>query len=103
MIIGVSVGQEICLILGQVSLSLHYLNKKPPDGYVWSLKEKQNGQMKNQNSLLLEGYEEYHFIDPEDKELVQRDHSESSKEIGNIKGSSHALQGMQEKQTRRDP
>ena len=52
---------------------------------------------------MLEDYEEYHFIDPEDKELIQRDHSESSKEIGNIKGSSHALQGMQEKQTWRDP
>ena len=30
MIIGISLGQEICLILGQVSLDL------PPDGYMWS-------------------------------------------------------------------
>ena len=35
MIIGISMGQEICLIIGQVSLSIFYY-KKPPDGYMWS-------------------------------------------------------------------
>ena len=35
MIIGISMGQEICLILGQVSLSLFYY-KRPPNGYMWS-------------------------------------------------------------------
>ena len=34
MIIGISMGQEICLILAQVSLSL--LEEKPPDGSMWS-------------------------------------------------------------------
>ena len=28
--------QEICLILGQVSLNLLYQVKKPPEGYMWS-------------------------------------------------------------------
>ena len=32
MIIGISMGQEICLILGQVSLDLFLLEEKPPDG-----------------------------------------------------------------------
>ena len=36
MIIGISLGQETCLILGQVSLDLFYWKKKPPDGYMWS-------------------------------------------------------------------
>ena len=35
------------------------LDKKHPDGYVWSLKEKQNGQMKNQNSIMPEDYKEF--------------------------------------------
>ena len=29
-------GQETCLILGQVSLSLLYLSEKPPEGHMWS-------------------------------------------------------------------
>ena len=36
MIIGISMGQETCLILGQVSLDLFFWKKKPPDGYMWS-------------------------------------------------------------------
>ena len=36
MIIGILMGQEICLILGQVSHNLLYSTKKAPDGYVWS-------------------------------------------------------------------
>ena len=35
MIIGISMDQEICLILGQVSLNL-LLEEKLPDGYMWS-------------------------------------------------------------------
>ena len=37
---GTSMGQEICLILGQVSLSLFtLLSEKPPDGYMSSGEE----------------------------------------------------------------
>ena len=36
MVIGISMGQEICLIHGQVSLSLLFLEEKPPEGYMWS-------------------------------------------------------------------
>ena len=36
MIIGTSMGQEICLILEHVSLSLLYWKRKPPDGQMWS-------------------------------------------------------------------
>ena len=35
-ITGTSMGQEMCLILGQVSLNLFYWKKKPPEGYMWS-------------------------------------------------------------------
>ena len=35
MIIGISMDQDICLILGQVSLSL-LLSEQAPEGYVWS-------------------------------------------------------------------
>ena len=35
MIIGISMGLETCLILGQGSHNLLY-KKKPPDGYMWS-------------------------------------------------------------------
>ena len=35
MIIGISMGQEICQILGQVSLSFTRC-EKPPEGYKWS-------------------------------------------------------------------
>ena len=34
MIIGISMGLETCLILGQVSHNLLYWKKKAPDGYV---------------------------------------------------------------------
>ena len=33
---GISMGQEICLILGNVSLALFYWKKTPPDGYMLS-------------------------------------------------------------------
>ena len=36
MIVGISMDQEICLILGHLSLSLSLLEEKPPDGYMWS-------------------------------------------------------------------
>ena len=36
MIIGISMGLETCLILGQVSHNSLYWKKKPPDGYMWS-------------------------------------------------------------------
>ena len=36
MIIGMSMGQETCRILGQVSPKLLNWKKKPPDGYMWS-------------------------------------------------------------------
>ena len=36
MIIGISMGLEICLILGQVSLNLLLLEEKLPDGFLWS-------------------------------------------------------------------
>ena len=36
MIIGISMGQEICLIHGQVSLNLFYFQEKVPNGYMWS-------------------------------------------------------------------
>ena len=36
MIIGVSMGREICQIHGQVSLNLLYWKKKAPDGYMGS-------------------------------------------------------------------
>ena len=37
-----------------------------------------------------------YFIDPEDKELIQRDHQECSQEIGNADGSCYVLQDNQE-------
>ena len=36
MILGVSMDQEICQILGQVSLNLLYWKKNTPEGYMWS-------------------------------------------------------------------
>ena len=36
MIIGTLMDQEICLILGQVSLNFTLLEEKPPDGYMWA-------------------------------------------------------------------
>ena len=36
MTIGLSMDQELCLVLGQVSLSSLYWKKKPPDGFLWS-------------------------------------------------------------------
>ena len=36
MTVGISIDQEICPILGQVSLSFPLLEEKPPDGYMWS-------------------------------------------------------------------
>ena len=88
------------------------LEEKPPEGYMWSrerltkrqvtsrpdhlwpelwrgmsknakLREKQkwpNEKPKLDNARRLRGI---YFIDPEDKELIQRNHEECSKEIGN--------------------
>ena len=39
MIAGISMGQEICLITGQVSLCYILLEEKPPNGYLWSGEE----------------------------------------------------------------
>ena len=36
MIIGISMDQEICLFLGQVTHNLLLLKEQPPDGYMWS-------------------------------------------------------------------
>ena len=36
MIVGMSMGQETCRTLGQVSLNLLYWKKKPPEGYMRS-------------------------------------------------------------------
>ena len=36
MIFGISMGQEIWLIHGQVSLNVLHVKKKPPNGYMWS-------------------------------------------------------------------
>ena len=36
MIIGISMDQEICLTVGQVSPNFVLLEEKPPDGYMWS-------------------------------------------------------------------
>ena len=33
---GISMDQEICLIIGQVILSFTLLEEKPPNGYMWS-------------------------------------------------------------------
>ena len=98
MIIGISMGLETCLILGQVSLNL--FEEKPPNGYMWSgerltrkqlvstpdhlwpelwksmgknakLKEKQkwsNEQLHLENARKLRGI---YFIDPEDKEFKE--------------------------------
>ena len=92
MIIGMSMGQETCRILGQVSLNFTLLDEKPPDGFLWSgvetnektadiqarsfmarknakLKEKQkwsNEKLHLENARKLRGI---YFIDPEDKEF----------------------------------
>ena len=36
MTFGISMDQEICLILGQVFTQFTPLSEKPPDGYMWS-------------------------------------------------------------------
>ena len=98
MTIGMSMGQEVCRILGQVSLNL--LEEKAPDGYMWSgerltrkqqtsrpdhlwpeiwktmgknatLKEKRkwsNEKLHLENARRLRGI---YFIDFEDKELKE--------------------------------
>ena len=91
MIIGMSMGQETCLIHGQISLNLLYWKKKPPNGYMWSggainektadiqarsfmarkLKEKQkwpHEKLHLDNARKLRGI---YFIDPEDKEFKE--------------------------------
>ena len=88
-------GQEICLILGQVSLSFTLLEVKPPNGYMWSgerltrkqltsrpdflwpelwksmrkhakLKEKQKWSQDNARNL-----RGIYFIDPEDTKFKE--------------------------------
>ena len=98
MIIGISMGQEICLILGQVSLSLLYW--KPPNGYMWSgrrltrkqltsrpdylwpelwdkmgknakLKEKQKWSHEKPKLDNVRNLRGIYFIDPQDKEFKE--------------------------------
>ena len=77
------------------------LEEKPPDGYMWSRErltrkqltsrpdhlwpetlkeigkkcpaegEAKSGHMKNQNSIMPENYEEFYFIDPQDKQFKE--------------------------------
>ena len=99
MILGISMDQEICLIIGQVSVNLQYW-KRPPDGYIWfwrRLTRKQltssldylwpelwksmenNAKLKEKQKL---SDEKFHFenarklrgiccLDPEDKEFKE--------------------------------
>ena len=100
MIIEISMGQEICLILGQVSLKLLYWKKKPPDGYTWSgerlttkqltsrsdhlwpelwekmgknakLKERQKWSHEKPQLDNAPKLPDIYFIDPEDKEFKE--------------------------------
>ena len=100
MIIGMSMGQETCRILGQVSPNLLYWEEKPPDGFLWSggrLTRKQQTSRPDhlwpeiwktmgKNAKLKEkqkwSNEKFHldnarklrgiyFIDPEDKEFKE--------------------------------
>ena len=100
MTIGTSMDQKICLILGQVSLSLLYEVEKPPDGYMWSgrrltrrqftsrpdhlrpelwiklgrnaeLKEKQKWSHEKPKLDNARRLRGIYFIDPEDKEFKE--------------------------------
>ena len=93
-------GQEVCPILGQVSLSLFYWRKKPPDGFMWSgrrltrkqptsrlddlwpelwtklgrnaeLKEKQRWSNEKLHLEDARKLQGIYFIDPEDKEFIE--------------------------------
>ena len=44
MAIGISMDQEICLVLGQVSHNFALLEEKPPDGFLWSGDRLTNGR-----------------------------------------------------------
>ena len=99
MIIGISIGQEICLILGQVS-PFFLSEEKPPDGYMWSggrltrkqltyrpdhiwpelwtklgrnakLKERQRCSHEKPQLDDARKLRGIHFIDPEDKEFKE--------------------------------
>ena len=99
MTIGISMGQEICLLLGHVSLSL-LLDEQPPNGYVWSggrltrrqltsspdylgpepwtkmgrhvkLKEKQKWSDEKPKLDNARRLRGIYFIDPEDKEFKE--------------------------------
>ena len=51
--------------------------------------------MKNHNLITPENYEEFYFIDPDDKEFKETIKN-ARKEIGNTSGSRYALQDKQE-------
>ena len=100
MIIGISMDQEICLILGHVSLNLLYWKKNPPEGYMWSarrltrrqvtsrpdhlwpnlwIKLGRNAKLKEKHKWAIEktkldnarGLLGIYYIDPEDKEFKE--------------------------------
>ena len=100
MILEISMDQEICPIHGQVSLSLLYRKKKPPNGFLWSgrrltrkqltfrpdhlwpelwksmgkhakLKEKQKRSNEKLHLEYARKLQWIYFIDPEDKEFKE--------------------------------
>ena len=100
MVIGISMDQEMSLIIGQVSLSVFYYKKKPPGGYMWSrwrltkrqvtskpnyswpelwtklgrdaqLKEKQKWSIEKPKLDNARKLRGIYFIDPEDKEFKE--------------------------------
>ena len=121
MIIGISMVQEICLILGQVSFNLLY-GRKTSDGYLWSGKRLKRKQLTSwpdhrcaelwekmgKNAKLKEtqkwSYEKpqldkarklrrIYFIDPEDKEFKETIWNGTT---NNTNGSCYASQDQQE-------
>ena len=129
MIIAISMDQEICLMIGQGSLSLLYqvknlqmdmwsgsrLTKRQvtsrPD-HLWpelwtklaataKVREKQKWAFEKPKLDNARKLRGIYFLDPEDKEFKEA--IRSARKIGNTNGSRHALQDMQEKQEWRDP
>ena len=120
MILGISMGLEICLIHGQVSLKFTLLEGKPPDGYMWSGERLTRKQMTSRpDHLWPDLWTKFWKESPAEGEAqmvrwitetrwcqkitrnlclwpwgqgVQRNHWEGSKEIGNTSGSRYALQ-----------
>ena len=120
MIIGISMGLETCLNLGQVSHNLLYWKRKPPDGYMWcggrltrkqltsrpdqlwpeiwktmgrnaKLKEKQKWSKEKLHLENARKLRGIYFIDPKDKEFKE------TIENARKKLETHALQDQQEK------